>query len=99
MHGVFAPGFDFYHNIIDIDFYSSTDQGFEDLCHQPLVSGASILEPKQHDLVAIQSLWRHEGSLFFIWLEHGNLMVPGECVYEGEYSMPGSGLNYLIYSG
>ena len=51
MHGVFAPGFDFYHNIIDIDFYSSTDQGFEDLCHQPLVSGASILEPKQHDLV------------------------------------------------
>ena len=96
---MFAPGFAFYHKIIDIDFYGSTDQRFEDLCHQPLISGSSILELKWHDLLPVQSARCYEGCLLFIWLEHGDLVVFGECIYEGEHFMSDSGVNYLIYLG
>ena len=41
----------------------------------------------------------HKGGLLLIWLEHGDLMVPGECTYERKHPMLGSGVNYLIYSG
>ena len=95
---MFAPGFAFYHNIVDIDFNGPTDQGFEDLCHQPLLGGSNVFEPKWHDLVAIQSVWCHEDDLLLIWLEHRNLMVPGESVYEREHPVPDSEVNYLIYS-
>lgn len=41
----------------------------------------------------------HEDSLLHVWLEYGDLVVLEECIYEGEHSMSGSGVNYLIYSG
>ena len=44
-------------------------------------------------------MWCHEGGFLLIWLEHRNLMVPGESVYEREHPVSGSGVNYLIYSG
>ena len=53
MLGMFDPGFVFYHNIINIDFYGSADQGFEDFCHQPLISGSNILKPKWHNPIAV----------------------------------------------
>lgn len=96
--GVFAPGLAFHHNVIDIDFHGPADQGFEDLCHQPLISSVNILELKRHEFVAVQSMWHHKGCLFLIWLKHGDLVVPGECVYEGKHPMPDNGVYYLIYS-
>ena len=99
MLGVFALGFVFDHNIVDIDFHGPFDQGFEDLYHQPLISSASILKPKRHDLVAMQSVWHREGRLLFVSLEHGDLVVFEECVYEGEHSMFDSGVYYFINSG
>lgn len=96
---MFAPGFAFYHNIIDINLYVPVDQGFEYLCHQSLVSDASILEPKWHNLVAIQIVGRHEGCILLVWWDHGDLVVSGECIYEGEHSVSSSGIHYLIYLG
>ena len=80
-------GFAFYHNIIDIDFHDSTDQRFEDLCHQPLISGINILEPKWHNPVAVQSVWHHEGCLLLVWLEYKDLAVLEKCIYEEEHSL------------
>lgn len=80
MLGVFATGFAFHHNIVNTDFHSLTDQRFEDLSHQPLISSASILEPKWHNFVVVQPVRCHKGYLFLIWLEHGNLMVPEKNV-------------------
>ena len=96
---MFTLGFVFDHNIVDIDFRGPSDQGFEDLYHQPLISSANILEPKRHDLIAMQSMWHCEGHLLFVSLEHGDLVVFEECVYEGEHSMFDSGVYYFIYSG
>lgn len=99
MLGVFTTSFTFNHNIVDIDFHGPTDQGFEDLCYQPLVGSIDILEPKRHDPVAVQSVWLHEDCFLLVCLEHGDMVVPRECVYEREYSMSGSGVNYMIYLG
>ena len=99
MLGVFAPGLSFHHNVVDIDFHGPTNQGFEELSHQPLISSANILEPKRHDFVAVQSMWCHKNCIFLIWLKHGDLVVPKEYIYEGDHPMPYSGVYYLIYSG
>lgn len=42
-------------------------------------------------------MWCHKGHFFLIWLEHGDVVVPRESVYEGEHSMPDSGVYYLVY--
>ena len=44
-------------------------------------------------------MWHHEGCFLFIWLEHEDLVVLGECVYKGEHPMSGSEVNYLINLG
>ena len=62
-----------HHNVVNVDFHSSIDQGFEDLCHQPLISSANILELKWYNFVAVQPVWCHN---VLIWLEHGDLVVP-----------------------
>ena len=97
MLGVFALGSAFHDSVVNVNFHSSIDQGLEDLCHQFLISSTSILEPEQHDFVAIQPVWCHEGCLFFIRLEHGDLVVYRESVYQGEHFVSDSGVNYLIY--
>lgn len=38
---------------------------FEDLVHEPLVCGSSILESKRHDLVTEIGISSDEGSFFF----------------------------------
>ena len=37
------------------------------------------------------------GGLLFLRLEHGNLMVTGESIYEREHIVPSSGVDYLVY--
>ena len=44
-------------------------------------------------------MWHCEGRLLFVSLEHGDLVVFEECVYEGEHSMFDSGVYYFINSG
>ena len=43
-------------------------------------------------------MWSHKGGILFIWLEHKNLMVTGERIYEREHPVIGSGIDYLVYS-
>ena len=43
-------------------------------------------------------MWCHKGGILLVWLEHGNLMVTGESIYEGEHIVPDSGVDYLVYS-
>ena len=74
------PGFSFDHYVINVYLYHVTDQRFEDFSHQPLVSGSSVLEPEWHNLVAIKSMQRYKGSLFFICQSHRNLMVSKESI-------------------
>ena len=42
-------------------------------------------------------MWCQKGGLLFIWLEHRNLMVTGEHIYEREHLVTGSGIHYLVY--
>ena len=58
-----------------------------------------MLELERNDFIAVQPVWCHEGCLFFIRLEHGDLLVSRENVYKGKDSMPDDGINYLIYLG
>ena len=58
-----------------------------------------MLELERNDFVAVQLVWCHEGCLFFIRLEHGDLVVSRENVYKGKDSMLDHGINYLIYLG
>ena len=58
-----------------------------------------MLELERNDFVAAQPVWCHEGCLFFIQLEHGDLVVSRENVYKGKDSMTDGGINYLIYLG
>ena len=58
-----------------------------------------MLELERNDFIAVQPVWCHEGCLFFIRLEHGDLVVSRENVYKGKDSMPDGGINYLIYLG
>ena len=96
---MFALGSTFHHNVVNADLHSLIDQGFEDLCHQPLISSANILKPKWHNSITVQPVWCHKDCFFLIWLEHGDLVVLNESVYEGEHFVPVSGIYYLVYSG
>lgn len=41
-----------YH-VIDVHLYSANDLLFEDLVHQTLIGGASVLQTKRHNIVAV----------------------------------------------
>ena len=99
MLGVFTSSYVFYHNVVYVDLYSSAYQGFEAFYHQPLICSTDIFKPKRYSPIAIQPLWCHKDHLFLIWLEHGDLVVPEERVYEEEHFVPDNGIYYLVYSG
>ena len=98
MKNMLLSGFAFNHDIIDIYLYCVAYQRFEDICHQSLISGASIFESEQHDFVAIEAVWRYECCLFLVIRGHGNLVISGEGIQEREHPFPGSGIHNLIYS-
>ena len=102
--GTFLPGtehvhlgFHFSQQFRQCRLPSLANQELKDLCHQFLISSASILELERHDFVVVQPMWCDESCLFLIWLEHRDLVVSRENVYEGKHPMYGSGINYLIY--
>ena len=74
-------------------------RGLKIFFHQPLIRSTNILESKRHGSIVVYSMWHHEGCFLFIWLEHRDLVVLGECVYKGEHPMSGSEVNYLINLG
>lgn len=50
------------------------------------------MEPQWHNLVVVQSVRHYEDYILFVWLEYGDLVVSGECIYEGEHFVFGSGV-------
>ena len=42
-------------------------------------------------------MWRYEGYFFFVSRGHGDLVVSGESIQEGEHPLPSSGIHNLIY--
>ena len=97
MEDMLLSNFAFNHNIINIYLYCAADQRFEDLRHQSLISGANVFESERHDFVAIKTVWRYEGCLFFVSRGHGDLVVFGEGVQNEEHLLPSSGIQNLIY--
>ena len=76
------PSFAFNHDIINIYLYRVAYQRFEDLCHQPLISGASIFEPEWHDSVAIEAVWCYECCFFLVSRGYGDLVISEEGIQE-----------------
>ena len=62
-----------------------------------LINDASVFESERHDFVAIKTMWRYEGYLFFVSRGHEDLVVSGEGVQEGEHPLPSNGIHNLIY--
>ena len=98
MKNMLLSGFAFNHDIINIYLYCVAYQRFEDLCHQSLISGASVFESEWHDLVAIEAVWRYECCFFLVSRGHGDLVISGEGIQEREHPLPSSGIYNLIYS-
>ena len=82
MKNMLLLGFAFNHDIINIYLYCVTYQRFEDLCHQSLISGASVFEFEWHDFVAIETMWCYESCFLYVSRGHGNLVVSREGVQE-----------------
>ena len=85
---MFLSGFAFNHDIVNVYLHCAADQRFEDLRHQSLRSGANVFESERHDFVAIKTVWGYEGCLLFVGGGHGDLVVSGEGVQEGEHPLP-----------
>ena len=94
---VLVPSESSSHNIVNIYLYCAADRRFEDLRHQSLISGASVFESEWHDFVAIEVMRCYEGCFFFVSRRHGDLVVFGEGVQEGEHPLPSSGVHNLIH--
>lgn len=69
MLNVFYACFAFDDYVINIHFHYLAYQQLKNFHHQPLVCCFYILEPKKHDVVAIQSLRCDESRFLFIQLE------------------------------
>ena len=87
-----------YH-IIDVHLHTLLDDGFKHLVHYLLVGCSCVLEPKGHDLVAIQSSVHNEGGLLLVSMTQGNLMMPGEGTHEAEHRVSDYGVYQFINLG
>jgi len=75
-----------------------TDLWGENLVHQPLVSGANILEAKGHDLITVAGELDHKGSLVLVSRVHTNLVVPRERIQEAQQSTTRGIVHQGIYT-
>lgn len=89
MLNVFCACFAFDDYVINIHFHYLAYQQLKNFHHQPLVCCSYILEPKKHDVVAVQSLRCDESRFLFIQLEHGDVVVLGKGIKEGKHFMSG----------
>ena len=64
----------------------------EDVLHRSLIGRAGVLQSKRHDGVAIYSNRCVEGSFFFIFGSHLDLVVTAEAVHERKHFMA----NYIV---
>ena len=51
--------------------------------HYPLINGYSVFQYEWYHLIAKGSPQSNEGYLFFIFVDHFDLVVPRETIHEG----------------
>ena len=72
----------FYQHVIDVYFNGAPDQVLEDFVNHSLERSASVLEPKGHHLVAVDSSISNEGCLVFILRVYLDLFLPGIDIHK-----------------
>jgi len=78
--------------------YVSPKHWGENPVHQPLVSGASILEAKGHDLITVVGELNHKDNLVLVSQVHMDLVVPRERVQEAQQSTTRGTFHQGIYT-
>jgi hypothetical protein len=74
----------FYQHIVDVDFNISADLVLEHFVHQPLISGSSILQPKGHHSVTIETSISHKSGFLLVYLIHVYLVESTNRVHPRE---------------
>src|ERR1051325_8154070 len=64
--------------------------------HSTLISGACVLQPKRHNLVAESTPLCNKSSLLHVFGSHLDLIVTGETIHEGENLMLSGVVNQNI---
>ena len=78
----------FYEHIIDVHLHRFSKLFGEHTVDESLISCASILKTEWHHPVAVSAAVSYECSFLLIVGVHHVLIVPGECVLEGQEFVP-----------
>ena len=89
----------FYYRVVHVYFEHVPYLLLEDFIHHPLISGARIPQPERHDIVHVIGVFGHESRVFPIIFAHGDLIVAGVSVHEGQQLVAGGILHQFVNIG